>query len=216
MLRLFFVFIIGLSCLTLGACSSESAASKDVDYDATKKMVVDILQTDDGKKALQKILKDEKMKQSLVIDADVVQSSINNVLSSEKGQEMWIKLFDNPKFVETYAKSMAEQHKKLIKSLMNDAEYQKQMLGLLQNPEITEQMLEVMKSQKFNAHLEKTILQTLESPLFQAKIQDTLLKAASEQQKGDSKSQSDGKEKSKGKGSSGDSSSGGGGGGASE
>ena len=175
----------------LGACSSESAASKDVDYEQTKKMVVDILQTDDGKKAIQNILTDEKMKQNLVINDDVVKNAINNVLSSEKGKEMWINLFNDPEFVKIYAKSMSDQHKKLIKSLMDDAEYQKQMLTLLQNPEITAQMLQVLKSQKFGAHLEEQIQKTLETPLFQAKIEDILLKAA-EQQK-----QKQGGEKSK-------------------
>ncbi|ASN03640.1 spore germination lipoprotein GerD [Virgibacillus necropolis] len=184
MLRLLFVLFIGLTCLTLSACTNESAASKEVDYEATKKMVVDILQTEDGKKALQEILKDEKMKESLVIDANVVKSAINDALSSEKGKEMWKKLFEDPKFVETYAKSMSEQHKKLIKSLMNDAEYQKQMLELLKNPEVTKQMIEAMKSQEFTAQLEESIQKTLETPVFQAKIQDILLKAASEQQKG--------------------------------
>lgn len=183
MRRLLFILIIGLSCLTLGACSSESSASKEVDYDETKKMVVDILQTEDGKKAIQDILTDEKMKQNLVIDDDVVKDAINNVLSSKKGQKMWTKLFSDPAFVKVYAKSMSEQNKKLLKKLMDDAEYQKQMLKLLQNPEITEQMLEVLKSQKFTAHLEEQIQKTLETPLFQAKIQDILLKAASEQQK---------------------------------
>lgn len=200
MLRLFFILFIGLSCLTLSACTNETAANKEADYEQTKKMVVDILQTDDGKKALQKILKDEKMKQSLVIDADVVQNAINNVLTSEKGKEMWTKLFDDPKFVKTYAKSMTEQHKKLIKQLMNDAEYQKQMIKLLKNPEVSKQMLEVMKSQKFSAHLEETIQKTLTTPLFQAKIQEILLKAASEQQKNKesgAKSQEGGGDKSK-------------------
>lgn len=197
MQRLFFILIVGMSCLMLGACSSQSSASKDVDYDETKKMVVDILQTEDGKKAIQDILTDEKMKQNLVIDDDVVKNAINNVLSSKKGQEMWIKLFKDPAFVKVYAKSMSEQNKKLLKKLMDDAEYQKQMLKLLQNPEITEQMLEVLKSQKFTAHLEEQIQKTLETPLFQAKMQDILLKAASEQQKKGDKKAKDEKSKEK-------------------
>lgn len=183
MRRLLFPLCIGLLCLMLSACSGQTSASKDVNYDETKKMVVDILQTEDGKKAIQEMLTDEKMKQNLVIDDDVVKSAINDVLTSEKSKEMWTKLFKDPAFVKTYAKSMSEENKKLIKKLMDDAEYQKKMLTLLQNPEITEQMLEVLKSQKFSAHLEEQIQKTLETPTFQAKIEETLLKAASEQQK---------------------------------
>src|SRR5699024_8991784 len=67
---------------------------------------------------------------------------------------------------------------KLYKNLMNDAAFQKQFLTLLQNPEITEQNLKLMKSQQFREHLEETIQETIDTPLFQAKIEKILLKAA--------------------------------------
>src|SRR5690625_7843896 len=91
---------------------------------------------------------------------------------------MWASFFEDPTFVENFAESMSDEQKKLIKSLMNDADYQKQMLELLQNPEITQQILSVMKGQQFRQHLEETVEQTLETPLFQSKITETLLKAA--------------------------------------
>ena len=56
---------------------------------------------------------------------------------------------------------------------------------LMQNPEVTDQILSVLKGQQFRAHLEETIQQTLETPTFQAKMQDILLKAAEEQAKGE-------------------------------
>src|SRR5699024_319613 len=67
-----------------------------------------------------------------------------------------------------------------------------QMLDLLQNPEITNQMLIVLKGQQFREHLEKTIQETIETPLFQSKIQHLLLEAAEKQQ-----SEEDKKENSK-------------------
>ncbi|MGJ9460335.1 spore germination lipoprotein GerD [Oceanobacillus sp. CF4.6] len=183
MKRFVFITLLGISFTLLAACNGENTAGKEGDYETTKKMVVDILQTEDGKKALTEILKDEKVKQELVIQSDVVKSAINETLVSEKGKEMWTTLFEDPKFVEGFAKSMSEEHKKLMKDLMKDAEYQKQMLELMKNPEITDQMLSLLKSQQFKAHLEETITQTLETPLFQAKIQKILLKAAEEQSK---------------------------------
>ncbi|MEC5425976.1 spore germination lipoprotein GerD [Virgibacillus sp. C22-A2] len=183
MIRLFLILISGLSIILISACNGGNASGEEADYEKTKKMVVDILQTEDGKKALGEVMADEKLKQELVIQSDVVKDSINETLVSEKGKEMWTKLFEDPKFVEGYAKSMEDEHKKLMKSLMNDSDYQAQMLELLQNPEITDQMLSVLKSQQFRSHLEETIQQTLETPLFQAKIQEILLKAAEEQSK---------------------------------
>ena len=38
---------------------------------------------------------------------------------------------------------------------MNDSEYQKKMLELMQNPEVTDQILSVLKGQQFRARLRK-------------------------------------------------------------
>lgn len=177
------LFSLLILALVLTACGGNNSGQDEGNYEKTKKMVVDILQTEDGKKALSEMLQDEKLKQELVIQSDVVKSAINEVLISDKGKEMWKSLFQDPSFVEGYSKSMNEEQTKLLKELMNDAEYQKQMLELLQNPEISTLILSLLKSQQFRSHLEETIQQTLDTPLFKAKIQETLLKAAEEQQK---------------------------------
>ncbi|MEI3607918.1 spore germination lipoprotein GerD [Pseudogracilibacillus sp. SE30717A] len=183
MTRFFLTAIICTVTISLASCGNNNAAKQDLDYDQTKKMVVDILQTEDGKKALQDIITDDKMKQHLVMESDVVKESITQALVSEKGAEMWKKLFEDPTFVESFNQSIAEEQKKLFKSLMNDSEFQKQMLELLQDPEMSKQTLTVMKSQQFREHLEETIQQTLNTPTFKAKMQDILLKAAEEMQK---------------------------------
>ena len=67
-------------------------------------MVVDILKTDDGKKAIQDVLSDEKLKQKLIMDQAVVTETIQKTLTSEKGIEFWKKTFEDPKFAETIAK----------------------------------------------------------------------------------------------------------------
>ncbi len=182
MIRYFLIATIWTVTIFLAGCGNNSAAKQDLDYDQTKKMVVDILQTEDGKKALQDIITDDKMKQHLIMETDVVKESVTQALVSEKGAEMWQKLFDDPTFVESFNQSMAEEQKKLFKSLMNDSEFQKQMLELLQDPEMSKQTLSVLKSQQFREHLEETIQQTLDTPTFQARMQDIILKAAEKKQ----------------------------------
>ena len=63
---------------------------------------------------------------------------------------------------------------------MSDSEYQKKLLEFFQNPEMTEQMVSALKGQQFREHLEKTIQETLDSPMFKAKMTDTIIKAAEE------------------------------------
>lgn len=181
--KIYQIIYISIFLSILVACGGDNTAGKDMDYEATKKMVVDILKTEEGKKALNELMTEDKMKEKLVIDSDVVKKSINGALASEKGKKAWEKLFEDPKFVKNYAESMEDSLNKLMKDLMKDAAFQKQMIELLQNPEMEAQMLKVMKSQKFGEHMEKSIQETFESPIFQAKLQEILLKAATEQGK---------------------------------
>ncbi|UOR10574.1 spore germination lipoprotein GerD [Halobacillus amylolyticus] len=169
----------------LAACGGSPQASGEADYETTKKMMVDILKTDDGKKAMTEVLKDEKMQQSMALDSEVVKQAVSETLLSEKGKEFWGQLFTDPKFVQEFSKVIEEEQKKLMKGLMKDPEYQKSLIELYQNPEMMEQMLEVMKGQKFRAHLEKTIQETLNSPVFQAKMTETLLQAAEQMKSGE-------------------------------
>lgn len=180
--RLWICTISLLFVLTLTACGGTNSTAKEADYDTTKKMVVDILQTDEGKKAVAELVADEKLKKHLVMDSDTVKDAISKAMSPEQSQKVWQKLFEDPKFVANYAKSMDQPMKQMMKELMKDPDFQKQALELLQNPQVNKQMLQVMKSQDFRSHLKKTVLETLESPLFQAKIQKKLLEDVNKQQ----------------------------------
>ncbi|CAG9622177.1 spore germination lipoprotein GerD [Sutcliffiella rhizosphaerae] len=178
-------YMLPLLLLFLGLTGcAQGEQGGQMDYDQTKKMVVDILKTDDGKKAIEEIMADDKMKANFVLDQEVVTKSIEQTLESDKGTEFWKKAFEDPKFAETFAKSMQKEHEKLLKDLMKDPEYQGMMVQILQDPEMEKQMITVMSSQEYKKHLQKIITETFESPLFKAKIQDLLLKAAGEMQSG--------------------------------
>ncbi|WP_082235732.1 spore germination lipoprotein GerD [Halobacillus massiliensis] len=173
-----------LLVMLLAACNGTSSASEQADYDTTKNMMVDILKTDDGQKALKEVLSEEEMKQELALESEEVSNAVKDTLLSEKGKEFWSKLFSDPSFVQEFSKVVQGEQEGLMKSLMKDSEYQASLIELYQNPEMMEKMLEVMQGQKFRAHLEKTIQETLNNPVFQAKMSETLLKAADEQNQG--------------------------------
>jgi spore germination protein D len=194
--------ILGMSLFSvlISGCAPREESGGQVDYEETKKMVVDILKTDDGKKALEEVMKDEEMKQVLVMDQKIVTETIQTTLTSDKGAKFWQKVFEDPKFVETFAKSLQEEHEKVIKGLMTDPEYQKLLIEVFQDPEMQKSMQTSMKSQEFRKHLQDVVTETLSSPLYKAKIQETLLKAAEEagQQAGGGQQESGGGEESGG------------------
>ena len=172
-----------LFLVLLAACGGGSTSGEQADYDATKKMVVDILKTDDGKKAITEVLSNEEMQQNMALESEIVSQTVSETLVSEKGKEFWTKMFSDPKFVQGFSKVLQDQQKELMKGLMKDAEYQKLMIELYKNPEMMEQMVTVMQGQKYREYLETTINETLNSPVFQAKMSETLLKAAEKMSK---------------------------------
>ncbi|WP_066058465.1 spore germination lipoprotein GerD [Robertmurraya korlensis] len=179
MLNKSFVLPLLLSGLLLTGCA-EADPSSQMDYEATKKMVVDILKTDDGKKAIQEVMKDDKMKETLIMDQAVVSDTVEKALTSDKGTEFWIKSFEDPKFAESVAKSMETQNEALLKDLMKDPEYRAMMIGVLKDPELEKEVTTILKSNEYRKHVQAVITETFESPLFKAKIQESILKAVEE------------------------------------
>ncbi|KRG14799.1 spore gernimation protein GerD [Virgibacillus soli] len=170
--------LLMLSVFMLASCGGADVGNEKLDYDQTKKMIVDILKTDDGKKAIQEIISDEDIKQQLIMNEDVVKNSIEQALTSEKAEDFWKKSFQDPKFAEAMAKSLKTEHENLLKNLMKDPQYQQLFIDILKDPELQKEYATVVKSKEFREHLQKVISETLESPLYKAQIQDILLKAA--------------------------------------
>ncbi|CAI9387597.1 spore germination lipoprotein GerD [Niallia sp. Sow4_A1] len=163
----------------LSGCS-DSESSQQMDYDQTKKMVVDILKTDDGKKAIREVMDDEEIKQNLVMNEKAVTSTIEKTLVSEKAADFWKKEFQDPEFAETMAKSMKTENEKLIKNLMKDSEYRKMMVELLQDPSLETEMKNILKSTEYREHIKQILQETMETPEFKSKFKEMLDKAAKE------------------------------------
>ena len=188
MKRIFlFLFLILAIFFTTSCAQDQASTGGKLDYEETKKMVVDILKTDDGKKALQEVLSDEKLKEKLVMDHAVVTETVEKTLTSEKGIEFWKKTFEDPKFAESIAKTMQKENEQLLKNLMNDPEYRGKMIEILKDPELGKEVTNLLKSNEYRDHVKQVVTETLESPLYQTKIQELLLKAAEEQSSGGKK-----------------------------
>ena len=174
------LLLLPIMILLTSCTSNDISSTGQIDYDQTKKMVVDILKTDDGKKAIQDVMSDDKMKEKLVMDQQVVSDTIQQTLSSDKATEFWKKTFSDPKFAQGVAKNMRSENEKLLKELMNDPEYRGMMIEVFKEPEIQKELADALKSKEYREHLQKVISETIDSPLFKAKMEELLLKAAEE------------------------------------
>lgn len=185
------------ACLfLLGGCNSKTTDTSKLDYDETKKMVVDILKTDDGKKAIQEVLTDSETKQKMLMDEAAVTKAIETTLTSDKAKEFWKESFKDATFAKSYAKGLKEVHEQLLKSLMNDPEYRTKLVSILKDSELQKEYVKIMDTSDFRKNLQKLITEALENPLYQAKIQELYSKAAEEKEKKKDSSSSDKKKNS--------------------
>jgi spore germination protein D len=174
---LFCMMLVGLS----GCAQNEAQGNTQIDYEATKKMLVDLLKTDEGKKAIKEVLSDKEIQQEILIDQEVIKQTIEKQLLSEKGQKFWQALFKDPKFSVAFAKSMRKEHEKLMKDLIKDPQYQAEVMKIMQNPQMAQKLLALVDTQPVRTEMKKVMLETFESPIVQAQIQDMLKKVAHEE-----------------------------------
>ncbi|MCA0989405.1 spore germination lipoprotein GerD [Guptibacillus algicola] len=206
----FKLLTLGLAFLLVTAgCASGAAEGSEANYEETKKMLVDLLKTDDGKKAIQEVMSDEKMKQQLIMEQPFVKETIQKVLTSEEGKKYWQELLKDPKFVENFAKNIQSENEKLFKSLMDDPDFQEKMMDLLQDPEMEKQYLQLLESTQSRKQIKELMTETFDSPLFKAKIQEMIMKASPEQSKESEGSGKEGEEEESSKEKSGSEESGG-------
>ncbi|MED4207014.1 spore germination lipoprotein GerD [Neobacillus mesonae] len=173
MLLLLPIMMILTSC-----SSSDTSGGGQIDYDQTKKMVVDILKTDEGKKAIKDLMDDDSMKQQLVMDQKIITDTIQQTLTSDKAAQFWQKTYSDPKFAQGVAKHLKAENEKLLKDLMNDPDYRNMMIQVFKEPEVQKEMADSMKSKEYRQNLQKVITETMDSPLFKVKMQEFLIKAA--------------------------------------
>ncbi|TMV44056.1 spore gernimation protein [Paenibacillus mesophilus] len=220
------------------ACGSggSSEGSSSSGYKDTKSMVLDILKSDDGKKAIKEASKtgDEtatgmiqaqsaqsggggggKIQMLSAQDAQQLQLVVKDVLTSDGSDKMLKAMMTDPKFAGDFAKALQKENKQLQKDLMKDPEYQKQMLDLMKNPDYEKLMIDNMKSAQYRQQVMTIMQEALQSPLYRLELMTLLKKVMEEeaQPKGAQGKGKQGEKKQEKKQEGGGDSSGGGGGG---
>lgn len=176
-----FILIIGLLFTFLTSCAAAENANQPPDYESMKKMMVDMLKTDEGKEAIQEILADEEVRKELVLEDTFIKDTIQKTLTSKDGQTFWTEAIKDPEFAKTYSETMQAENEKMIKTLMKDPQYQTMLIEVLQDPEMETALLELMKAKEYRQQMMTVISDAFESPYFVARINEILMGIAEEQ-----------------------------------
>ncbi len=182
-MRKFFLLLILM--LFLSACSQNKAST--MSYEEIKKIMIDSLQTEDGKKALRKLLEEPSFRELLVLEHDEVKKATESTLLSKEAEDFWKKTFEDPKFKETVAKSMQKQQQDIMKELIKDPSFQKDMEAFFGQPDMQKQLETILKSSNMRKQTEEIVKETIESPLMQTKWQELIKKSGGETGKGGKK-----------------------------
>lgn len=171
------LFLLGMvSFLFLTSCNSSFGADQQGggDYTKVKEITLDVLQTEEGKKAVMSLITDPEIQQKMITTKEDLAKILSNSISNQKTKKDWQKLLAEEPVANQILKATENQQKELLKTLMKDPEYQKMMLNILKDPQFTEHLIEFMNSPTFRNEALKVIEETLKTPSFQQKIQQLI------------------------------------------
>lgn len=164
----------------LVSCGAQARPSETLDYQETKHMVLDILKTDDGKKAVQKIMEEPGLKEKITVSDTAVTDAVDQAFHNPKNQKQLQKVFQDPKVAANFAKVTQKEHKQLIKQLMKDPDYQKMLLETMKNPDFEKQITDLMKTEPFRKQTMLIMTEALDNPIFKEKYMELMIKANEE------------------------------------
>ncbi|SHF10630.1 spore germination protein D [Seinonella peptonophila] len=158
--------------LMLSSCGMTSASeSKETDYQKVKEITLDVLQTEEGKKSLLKLMSGEEFKQQLIIHDHELQKLLSQSLTDQKTKKEWVKILSTQEMMQKFSKLTEKQQAELLKMLMKDPEYQKSLLDVLKDPEFSKHILQLLKSQEYRKETMKIMQELMKTPSFKEQSQ---------------------------------------------
>lgn len=199
-----FICILCLFTLPLAACGSEpssSAAQSGGSYKDMKSMVLDILKSDDGKKAIYEALSGDQSSGSggesstgsgasgqsasgsggfgikMILpsqSAEQIRMAVKETITSSDYKKELEKIMTDPQFAGDFAKAVNSQSKQLHMELIKDPTYQKSISDIMKSPEMMKMFLDLTKTSDFRKQSMAVMQEAMQSPLFKAEVTELL------------------------------------------
>lgn len=203
--------------ITLTACGGEqSSSSSQMGYKEMKTMVVDILKSDEGKKAVEEALTSSSgsegssgglsMKMMPLQTTEQIRIAVKDTITAPEYQKEIEKIMTDPTFAGEFAKAINSQSKELHLQLIKDPTYQKSIEEIMKSPEMMKMFLDLTKTSDYRKQSMTIMQEAMQNPLFRMEVLGLLKTVVQDELQ--PKVQKKGEEK--GSGSGGDQGSGGG------
>lgn len=177
--------IVGLICVlvtTLTACGSEqSSSSSQMGYKEMKSMVVDILKSDEGKKAVEEAMNEGEsssggmsMKMLSSASTEEIRTAVKDTITAPEYEKKIEEIMKDPKFAGDFAKAISSQSKDLHQQLIKDPTYQKSVQDIMKSPEVTKMFLDMTKSSDFRKQSMTIMTEAMQNPMFKMEVMELL------------------------------------------
>lgn len=174
--------------ITLTACGSEqsSSSSGQVSYKEMKTMVVDILKSEEGKKAVEEALSTPSsgsegsgssglsMKMMPLQTTEQIRVAVKDTITAPEYQKEFEKIMTDPQFAGDFAKAINSQNKELHLQLIKDPTYQKSVAEIMKSPEMMKMFLDLTKTSDYRKQSMTIMQEAMQNPLFRMEVLDLL------------------------------------------
>lgn len=182
---------LGLA-MTLTACGGEqsSSSSGQMGYKEMKTMVVDILKSEEGKKAVEEALSSGSgsegssglsMKMMPMQTTEQIRVAVKDTITAPEYQKEFEKIMTDPKFAGDFAKAINSQSKELHLQLIKDPTYQKSIEEIMKSPEMMKMFLDLTKTSDYRKQSMTIMQEAMQNPLFRMEVLDLLKSVVQEE-----------------------------------
>ncbi|MNB67250.1 Spore germination protein GerD precursor [compost metagenome] len=168
--------------LVLTACGSEqSGSSQQFSYKEMKTMVVDILKSEEGKKAVEEALSSSSSSSGTsgtgVISMKMmpqaneqIRMAVKDTITAPEYKKEIEDVMTDPKFAGDFAKAISSQSKQLHLQLIKDPTYQKSVAEIMKSPEMMKMFLDLTKTSDYRKQTATVMQETMQNPLFRMEV----------------------------------------------
>lgn len=167
--------------MALTACGGEqSSSSGQMGYKEMKTMVVDILKSDEGKKAVEEALSSGSgseggssalsMKMMPLQTTEQIRVAVKDTITAPEYQKEIEKIMTDPKFAGDFAKAINTQSKELHLQLIKDPTYQKSVEEIMKSPEMMKMFLDLTKTSDYRKQSMTIMQEAMQNPLFRMEV----------------------------------------------
>ncbi|WP_308723519.1 spore germination lipoprotein GerD [Paenibacillus polysaccharolyticus] len=198
--------VLGLSVMLAGCGSDQSSSPPQGSYKEMKTMVVDILKSDEGKKAVEEALTGQSssgggggggseeggssgggsgtvgMKMLMPMQSsEQIRIAVKDTITAPEYKKEFEKIMTDPQFSGEFAKAINAQSKQLHMQLIKDPTYQKSIGDIMKSPEVSKMFMDMTKTPEYRKQTMTVMQEVMQNPLFRMEVLTLLKKVVQEE-----------------------------------